>query len=75
MATERKIEEEEATNTSKVLRPYEVFFKRLLSVTAQTVMEMSRQLKLPEKVRELVWNVMKVLLSQETEMLMGRHLD
>lgn len=36
---------------------------------------MSKVLDLPDKVRELVWNVMKVLLSQETEMLVGRHLD
>ena len=28
-----------------------------------------------DKVRELVWNVMKVLLSQETELIIGRHLD
>ena len=63
MASERKKEEDEAAIASKVLRPYEVFFKRLLSVTAQTVMEMSKQLNLPEKVRVLVRNVMKVLLS------------
>lgn len=60
---------------SKILRPYEVFFRRLLQVTAQTVLEMSKILGLGDKVRELVWNVMKVLLSQETEMLVGRHLD
>jgi len=52
-----------------------VFFRRLLQVTAQTVLEMSKILGLGDKVRELVWNVMKVLLSQETEMLVGRHLD
>ena len=36
---------------------------------------MSKVLGLSDKGRELVWNVMKVLLSQETEMLVGRHLD
>jgi len=75
MANERQKEEEESAAVSKILRPYEVFFRRLLNVTASTILEMSKVLGLGDKVRELVWNVMKVLLSQETEMLVGRHLD
>ena len=63
MANDRQKEEEEASSVSKILRPYEVFFRRLLNVTAQTVLEMSKVLGLGDKVRELVWNVMKVLLS------------
>jgi hypothetical protein len=52
-----------------------LFFKRLLSVTAQTIFNLSKALSLGDKIRELSWNVMKVLLSQETEMIIGRHLD
>jgi hypothetical protein len=58
-----------------LLRPYDLFFKRLLSVTAQTIFNLSKALNLGDKIRELSWNVMKVLLSQETEMIIGRHLD
>jgi hypothetical protein len=52
-----------------------MFFKRLLQIAAQRVMEMSQALGLDEEVSEKIWNIVKVQLSVETHLLVNRMID
>lgn len=52
-----------------------MFFKRVLHLTAQRVLELGEGLNLSEEVIEKIWLIMKVLLSSETQLLVNRHLD
>lgn len=58
-----------------MLMPYNLFFKRVLQLTAQTVIDLGELLKIDQGTREIIWGVMKALLSQETDMLTDRHID
>ena len=44
-------------------------------MAAQTVFDMCQTLCVNEEVSELIWSIVKVTLSQETSLLIGRHLD
>ncbi len=52
-----------------------MFFKRLLQIAAQRVMELSQALSLDDEVREKVWAIVKVQLSAETHLLVNRIID
>ena len=57
------------------MKPYHLFFKRVLNVTAVSVFNLCRYLLIEEGVIEKIWSVMKVCLGKETDLLIGRHLD
>ena len=44
-------------------------------MAAISVSDLCDHIGISENVRELIWSVTKVLLSQETDLLIGRHLD
>lgn len=46
-----------------LLRPYNVFFKRVLNIAAESLYEMSNKIGLTEEVSELIWCIVKALLS------------
>jgi hypothetical protein len=53
----------------------DMFFRRVLSLSAHRVLELGEQLKLGDSVKELIWQTVKHALSEHTELLMDRHLD
>lgn len=82
-STIRKVERTSAESKKKLtvwkpmimMSTYNKFFSRVLHTAAITVSEMCEVMCIEEGVVEMIWSVMKVLLGQETEMLMGRHID
>jgi retinoblastoma-like protein 1 len=52
-----------------------MFFKRVISVTAEKVHDLCEHLKLESSVVEKVWTVMKMQLSSEPQLLVNRQLD
>jgi hypothetical protein len=66
-----KIDSENSSHPS-----YDMFFRRVLSQTAHRIMEICDRLCLAENIKEDIWNAIKYLLSEKTEMLLiDRHLD
>lgn len=58
------------------MQPYNVFFKRVLHVSAFRIHELCELLGVSEDVKERVWEIMKICLSTEPHKLMpNRHLD
>lgn len=57
------------------MQPFNMFFKRVLHLTASRIFELSDALELAEDLKEKIWTIMKVLLSAEPHMLTNRHLD
>ena len=57
------------------MQPFNMFFKRLLQLTAERVQEMCQSLALNEDVIESVWIIMKSQLSAEPQLLVNRMLD
>lgn len=55
--------------------PLKAVFNRVYQVAANTLMELCTELNINERVSEIIWSVVKVNLSQETQILIGRHLD
>jgi hypothetical protein len=53
----------------------ELFFKRVLHHTALHIYQLSDLLELKESIAEMVWSVMKYILSSETTLLIDRHID
>ena len=58
-----------------LLRPYNVFFARVLSIAAESLSDLCQQIGITDEISEIIWCVVKVLLSQETDLLVNRHLD
>jgi retinoblastoma-like protein 1 len=58
-----------------LMKPYSLFFKRVLSITAVQVFNLCHFMAIDEGVVEKIWSVLKALLAQETDLLIGRHLD
>jgi len=52
-----------------------VFFSRVLLIAAQRLKDLSTSLQITDGASEMIWSVLQVLLAQETQILMGRHLD
>jgi len=57
------------------LRPFTVFFARVLNIAAESLYDLCQKIGITDEISEIIWCVVKVLLSQETEMLVNRHLD
>mmetsp|Transcript_559 Transcript_559/g.607 ORF Transcript_559/g.607 Transcript_559/m.607 type:complete len:107 (-) Transcript_559:896-1216(-) len=70
----KKTNEEEAKN-EMIMQPYNLFFKRVLHLSAYRISELCEMLGIREDYKEKVWEVMKGALSTETHLLMNRHLD
>lgn len=66
-----KLEQKNAT----LLKPYSIFFSRVLLIAAIKVQEMCQHLQLNDGTSEMIWSVLQVLLAQETDLLVGRHID
>ena len=57
------------------LSPFNYFFVRVLQSSAQTTYEMCQMLDIPEIYQEIIWNLIKSMLSCEPQLLIDRHLD
>jgi len=57
------------------LKSYDMFFRRVLSQAAHRILELSEHLGLSDIVREEIWSAMKHALSEQTELMINRHLD
>lgn len=53
----------------------DMFFRRVLSLSAHRLLEIGDALQIPENIKESVWESLKHVLSEHTEMLFSRHLD
>lgn len=60
---------------SQILKRYNQFFHRVLYIAAVRVHEMCKTLNISVRVGEMIWSVVKVLLAQESDLLIDRHLD
>eukprot|EP00349_Pseudokeronopsis_sp_Brazil_P005506 CAMPEP_0202957916 /NCGR_PEP_ID=MMETSP1396-20130829/2285_1 /ASSEMBLY_ACC=CAM_ASM_000872 /TAXON_ID= /ORGANISM="Pseudokeronopsis sp., Strain Brazil" /LENGTH=203 /DNA_ID=CAMNT_0049675655 /DNA_START=1727 /DNA_END=2338 /DNA_ORIENTATION=- len=58
-----------------IMQPFNLFFKRVLHLSAYRISELCEMLGLREDFKEKIWEVMKAALSVETHLLMNRHLD
>jgi len=58
-----------------MMQPVNMFFKRVITVTAEKVQDLCEHLKLEPSVVEKVWTVMKMQLSSEPQLLVNRQLD
>jgi glycerol-3-phosphate dehydrogenase len=58
-----------------LLRPYNVFFARVLNIAAESLFDLCQRIGITDEISEIIWCVVKVLLSQETDLLVNRHLD
>lgn len=52
-----------------------LFLRRLLSHSANRILELSNSLNISETIKEEVWSSFKYLLSDKTELLVNRHVD
>lgn len=52
-----------------------LFLKRLLSHSANRILELTNALNLSESVKEEIWSTFKYVLSEKTEILVNRHAD
>ena len=59
----------------KMMAPLNHFFKRVSELAAETLVALSKDLRITSEVQELIWAIIRVTLSQESSMLVGRHLD
>jgi retinoblastoma-like protein 1 len=57
------------------MQPFNMFFKRVLHLAAQRVLDLTDALTIPEDVKEKVWTITKAQLSTEPQLLLNRHLD
>lgn len=57
------------------MQPFNMFFKRVLHLSAQRIFELGEALNISEDVKEKIWAIMKVMLSTEPQLLTNRHLD
>jgi retinoblastoma-like protein 1 len=58
-----------------LLRPYNVFFARVLNIAAESLSDLCQKIGITDEISEIIWCVVKVLLSQETDLLVNRHMD
>lgn len=52
-----------------------VFFRRLLQLIAERIFGICSRLNFNEKQMEMVWETMKLVICQQVDLLIGRHLD
>lgn len=65
----------EEHKSEQLMQPFNMFFKRVLHLTAQRIYEMCELLGIKEEVKERIWSIMKMQLSTEPHILTNRHLD
>jgi hypothetical protein len=53
----------------------EMFFKKVLAHAALRIMELGQNLNLIDSIKEEIWEDMKQVLSNQTEILVNRHVD
>lgn len=70
----RKVEEGSSTSDLN-LKSYDMFFRRVLSQAAHRILELSEHLGFADDMREEIWTVLKYALSEQTELMINRHLD
>lgn len=58
-----------------LLRPYNVFFARVLNIAAESLFELCQKIGITDEISEFIWCVVKVLFSQETDLMVNRHMD
>ncbi|OMJ83528.1 hypothetical protein SteCoe_15560 [Stentor coeruleus] len=54
---------------------FNIFFKRLLSHTAQKLVEITEQLEILEEVKERIWELIKTCITEHSDLLASRCLD
>ena len=57
------------------MQPFYMFFKRVLHLAAQKILDLTQVLAITDDVKEKIWTITKSLLSIETHLLTNRHLD
>eukprot|EP00357_Protocruzia_adherens_P001211 CAMPEP_0115005678 /NCGR_PEP_ID=MMETSP0216-20121206/20027_1 /TAXON_ID=223996 /ORGANISM="Protocruzia adherens, Strain Boccale" /LENGTH=932 /DNA_ID=CAMNT_0002372075 /DNA_START=130 /DNA_END=2931 /DNA_ORIENTATION=+ len=62
-------------DVSQFERPYEMFFQRVLQNAAYVLMKLTQSLGIEEETREEIWTIMRFALSEQTHILINRHLD
>lgn len=62
-------------NERALLKPYNVFFARVLNIAAESLYDLCQKIGISDEISEIIWCVVKVLLSQETDLLVNRHMD
>ena len=67
---------EDSEVTKGIYHPsFKMLCRRLLEQAAQRLFDISQQMGFSEDVQEQIWSALKYALSQETELLISRHLD
>ena len=67
---------EDGEVTKGIFHPsFKMLCRRLLEQAAQRLFDISQQLSFSEDIQEQIWSALKYALSQETELLISRHLD
>jgi hypothetical protein len=66
---------ESDSRQEQIMQPYNMFFKRVLHLTAQRILDLGESMQLAEEVIEKIWTIMKTQLSTEPQLLIARHLD
>ena len=54
---------------------FSIFFKRLLSFIAQKLVELTDQLDIIDEIKEKVWELIKMCITEQTELIYNRTLD
>jgi hypothetical protein len=47
----------------------------VLNIAAESLFDLCQRIGITDEISEIIWCVVKVLLSQETDLLVNRHLD
>lgn len=68
-------EEKRQDKFNEKVKAYNQFFKRVTEQAAFLVGELGKLLKLPKGLQDLIWVSVQAMLSCETFLLQGRHLD
>lgn len=54
---------------------FSIFFKRLLSYLAQKLVELTDQLEISEDIKEKIWDLLKLCVTEHCELFQNRSLD
>ena len=55
--------------------PLNLFFNRVSEIAAETLNMLCKELRITDEVAEIIWGIIRIILGQESQMLVGRHLD
>ena len=68
-------ESEDFQKDPKISKHYQTFFKKVLGQAAHVIQNISTSIGCSDLVKEEIWTALKYLLSEQTELLVNRHLD